>query len=231
MQRNSVFLGILLALASAPRTIALPSVQSTPTVAARNQTEADTIAQSAPRLPAVKYSGLHPNLRIPWSTPVEVVDPFEGNFVAVFDRNDISSRDLGYSGPGKLVTLWRRESVRVLLITQQGGCSVAYSDSFLYRYGAFPYRHVYRLFPDEFYAPVCYGINTAQPIRKVLIKAGQSLVELEGTNNVFSINAQAAASLKNAPIQNADIRLVLAGGETVDSKIGKQTVAAWKTIY
>ncbi|WP_421654592.1 hypothetical protein [Leptothermofonsia sp. ETS-13] len=190
-------------------------------------------AQTAAGYPVVKSVRLHPNLNIPWSRTVRITDPFEGSFLGVFDRNDISHRDLGY-GSGKLVSLWSRDSIRVLLITQQGRCTIAYNTGFLGSYGLFPYRRVTSLFYDYPYYPygsVCVGINTPREIQKLLIRAGEKVLELEGQNNAFTVNDEIATALKNLPTQNVDIRMVLEGGETVDSEIGKGTVAAWKTIY
>ncbi|MEG3977956.1 hypothetical protein QT970_25555 [Microcoleus sp. herbarium8] len=45
------------------------------------------------------------------------------------------------------------------------------------------------------------------------------------------VSDEVAGVLKNAPEQNVDIRLVLEGGETADSKIGKETVKTWRAIY
>ncbi|NEQ24069.1 MAG: hypothetical protein F6K28_34085, partial [Microcoleus sp. SIO2G3] len=57
---------------------------------------------------------------MPWSRPVRVVDPFEGEFLAVFDRNDIGQRFREDGGPSRFVSLWSRDSIRVLLLSEQG---------------------------------------------------------------------------------------------------------------
>jgi hypothetical protein len=224
MWRSSVFLGVAIALADAGGALASP-------VPYAAQKEGQILAaQTAAEYPVVESVRLHPNLNVPWSRPVRITDPFEGSFLGVFDRNDISHRDLGY-GSGKLVSLWSRDSVRVLLITQQGRCTLAYNTGFPGFYGFFPYRRVTGLFYDYPYGPVCVGINTPREIQRLLIRAGEKVLELEGQNNAFTVNDEIATALRNLPTQNVDIRMVLEGGETVDSEIGKGTVAAWKTIY
>jgi hypothetical protein len=62
------------------------------------------------------------------------------------------------------------------------------------------------------------------------VKVGDR-VQLSGENGKFAVNNELATALKNAPDRNADIRLLLEGGEIVDSQIGKETVKVWRSIY
>ena len=58
------------------------------------------------------------------------------------------------------------------------------------------------------------------------------MLRLAGDNSNFTVSNDVASVLKQAPTtENAKIRLVLEGGETVDSEIGKKTVQAWRAIY
>jgi hypothetical protein len=210
-----------------------------PTLATAQKPVEQTIAaQSAPaNFPIVKSTELSPYLNVPWSKPVQVVDPFEGSFLAVFDRNDIGSRALGYSGIGNIVSLWSRKSIQMLLTVNQGACGSSYTSnlySSLYprSYGGYPrfYRPYFHR-PAYFYGPPCVNIITPRTVQKLLVKVGDQVLRLEGENSVFQVSDETAAALKRAPEKNVDIRLVLEGGETVDSQIGKGTVSAWRSIY
>jgi len=53
-------------------------------------------------------------MNVPWSKPVRVTDRFEGNFLAVFDRNYLGGY-LYREGSKQVITLWTRSSVRVLV--------------------------------------------------------------------------------------------------------------------
>jgi hypothetical protein len=167
-------------------------------------------AQSAEKLPIVKSAGLNPYVSVPWSKPVQVEDPFEGSFVAVFDRNDL--QNYPYRSR-KVISLWSRDSVRVLLAGDLQRCGVVHSASLRY------------LEPD------CVKVNTASPVRQLLIKVGDRVLELSGENGRFTVGNEVATALRNAPVQNIPVRLVLEGGESVDSEIGKGTVEVWRSIY
>ncbi|UBF26981.1 hypothetical protein K9N68_03095 [Kovacikia minuta CCNUW1] len=197
-------------------------------------------AQSSPttNFPIVKSTELSPYLNIPWSQPVQVVDPFEGSFLAVFDRNDIRSRALGYSGVGNIVSLWSRKSIQMSLTVNQGACASRslFSPYPLYaghgRFRGYPrfYRSPF-FSPTYFYDPPCIHFITSRTVQKLLLKVGNQVLRLEGENSVFQVSDAVAVALRQAPTQNVDIRLVLEGGETVDSQIGKGTVLAWRSIY
>ncbi|WP_414568273.1 hypothetical protein [Nostoc sp. CCY 9925] len=64
-----------------------------------------------------------------------------------------------------------------------------------------------------------------------MIKIREQVFQLDGSTGTFVVNQELATALKNAPDKNLDIRLVLEGGQTVDSEIGKGTVKAWRSIY
>ncbi len=59
----------------------------------------------------------------------------------------------------------------------------------------------------------------------------EQVFQLEGANGTFTVSNELAPAFKNAPHQNLDMRLVLEGGQTVDSEIGSGTVKAWRSIY
>lgn len=166
------------------------------------------IAKTSTELPIVESAGLKSDLNVPWSELVRVNDPFEGNFLAVFDRNDLQD-----ARSRKVISLWSRDSIRLLLSANQQVCSDS-SSYFFYNWGR-----------------TCLNSTTALPIRQLYVKVGDFIVQLTGENDRFPVNQELATALKNAPDRNADIRLVLEGGETVDSEIGKETVKVWREIY
>ncbi|WP_413167721.1 hypothetical protein ACL6C3_13595 [Capilliphycus salinus ALCB114379] len=47
----------------------------------------------------------------------------------------------------------------------------------------------------------------------------------------MAVTVQLAQALVDSPNRNVNIRLILEGGETVNSLIGEKTVAAWDWIY
>lgn len=160
--------------------------------------------------PVVKSAGLKPELNVPFSQAVQVEDPFEGNFLAVFDRNDLQDyRDRSR----KVISLWSRDSIRVLLTNNLRQCGYAYSASLRY------------LSPD------CRTINGAGVVRQLLVKVGDRVLQLSGENGRFTVSEEVAGALKTAPEENIAIRLILEGGESVDSEIGKETVKVWRAIY
>jgi hypothetical protein len=170
------------------------------------------LAKTSTELPIVESAGLQPDMHVPWSQLVNVNDPFEGNFLAVFDRNDLQD-----SRSRKVISLWSHDSIRVLLSANQQVCSDGYR-------GYFPYNW-------NNWGRVCLDRTTTSTIRQLFVKVGERVVQLTGENGKFAVNDELASALKNAPDRNADIRLVLEGGETVDSEIGKETVKVWRSIY
>jgi hypothetical protein len=171
-----------------------------------------TIAKTSTELPIVESAGLEPDLNVPWSELVSVNDPFEGNFLAVFDRNDLQDER-----SRKVISLWSRNSIRVLLSANQQFCSGGYSGYFPYKWGN--------------WGGTCIERTTANTIRQLYIKVGDRVIQLTGENGNFTVNKELAEVLKNSPDRNADIRLILKGGETVDSEIGQGTVKVWREIY
>jgi len=163
--------------------------------------------------PIVKSAVLGTNLHVPWSQAVKVTDPFEGSYLAVFDRHYFYRRLLNDSTRTYVVSLWSPKSVRFLLTDSNFGC---YSEGYYFGTGLS--------------GPNCVISNTKEVI-KVFIKAGEQVFQLQGQNSAFAVDAQLAKALQNVPTGDVDIRLVTRSGETVDSKIGKGTVEAWKVVY
>ncbi|PSB09507.1 hypothetical protein C7B62_12915 [Pleurocapsa sp. CCALA 161] len=108
LKHRLVFFGIVTAMPLASFAIALST-----TLALSN--ENNEITRSTADYPIVESAGLDTNLDVPWSEPVLVKDPFEGEFVGIFDRHFFHSRILDTSARLEVVSLWSPDTVRFLL--------------------------------------------------------------------------------------------------------------------
>ncbi len=156
-------------------------------------------------LPTVKVDWRQ-RQRIPYSTPVMVKDDFEGEYIAVIDRN--YSGDFDNAGvQTSIITNWSKKYVRVSVYSEkQGKCTfLCFSP------------------PIE---------RTADKVNSLEVKVGDQVFKLTGTNNQFAVTPELAKALLNAPDENAAIRMTgEGGGEPVVSSIGRGTVKAWKSVY
>ncbi|MEH2239760.1 hypothetical protein [Nostoc sp.] len=175
--------------------------------------EVASLAQALSDLPVVKSAGLSPDMDVPWSKPVRIVDPFEGEFLGVFDRNSLGGY-LYREDSKQVISLWTLSSIRVLVTV-----NLDQARSSFYTAGRVYPRPDYRRFV------------TTKKVDKLLLKVRQKVFQLDGSTGTFAVSQELATALKNAPDKNLDIRLVLEGGQTVDSEIGKETVKAWRNIY
>lgn len=73
------------------------------------------IAVSTADYPMVESASLDTDLDVPWSEPVLVRDPFEGEFVGIFDRHFFFDRVLDTSARLEVVSLWSSDTIRFLL--------------------------------------------------------------------------------------------------------------------
>jgi hypothetical protein len=171
------------------------------------------LAKSSEDLPLVESINLDTNLDVPWSKPVRIRDPFEGESIGIFDRHYFYNRVLDTDARVEVVSLWSPDSIRFLLAYSDRDCGL---DANFYAYGTSKY---------------CLSSNAALKITDVYLKIGEEIFRLEGKNSRFKVNNKLANALKQSPSENVDVRLIVENGETVDSEIGKKTVEAWKTIY
>lgn len=169
------------------------------------------LANESGKLPVVTSAALGLNMRVPWSQPVQVDDPFDGKFVAVFDRNYFSSRLLD-ARRVDVVSLWNPKEIRVLLAARDRECILG---------GLY----------DTVWGHTCVEIGMAKKITDLAIKVRDQIYRIPIQNGSFPVSEDLAIALKDAPVENVKIRLTTEDGETVDSEIGKDTVKAWKTIY
>jgi hypothetical protein len=171
------------------------------------------VAKVSKELPVVQSAVLNTNIDVPWSQPVKIVDPFEGEGVGIFDKNYFYKRLLNANGRVQVISLWQRDSIRFLLAFSDRDCLSGHS------------------FYPVVLARDCLVSNAALEVSNMSLKIGDRVFRLEGQNSQFQVSNELAAALKNSPTGNVKIRLVTESGATVDSEIGKGTVQAWKAIY
>ncbi len=169
--------------------------------------------RAATDLRSVDSAALGASRSVPWSEPVQINDPFEGNFIGVFDRNYFFDRFLNTTARIEVQSLWSSQSVRFLLVTRDRDCL-----SQPLQYG---------LSSDL----GCSEFNNARNIVELLIKINDQVFRIAGQNSTFPVNDELAQALQSAPEDNVSIRLVTENGETIDSEIGQRTVEAWRTVY
>jgi hypothetical protein len=172
------------------------------------------MAGATPKLPVVESAALAVGMQVPWSQPVRVNDPFEGENVGVFDRHEFSRGDIPRV---TVLSLWQPQRVRFLVGfgTQCTRTYVGYI--FLY----FPVGGLN-----------CGQIDTSRKITEAVLKIGDRNWSLtQGQNNTFPIPPELAMALHQAPEANVPLRLVTEAGELIDSEIGVNTVRSWQQVF
>ena len=197
-------------------------------------------------LPIVRSTVLQPDLSVPWSQPVRIIDPFEGESLAVFDQNYFTRSFRNTKSQVEVVSLWKPRSVSVLLAYSGRECSIGArrnfgifaQHSFRSRHRSFglglgysPFNDFHDDFHDDFSSSVCVANNGIQKITKLSIKVKDLVFQIENKNGQFPISSELATALKTAPEQNAQLRAIADNGEIIDSAIGLGTVKAWRSIY
>lgn len=191
-------------------TITLATGISSETAIAQNPPR---LTKAATELPIVKSAALGTNMNVPWSQPVRIVDPFEGDYLGIFDRNYFYRRFLNTNARVEVVSLWSRDSIRFLLAYRDRNCLSTHS-----------------FYPSPFRAS-CAVANTTLNVTNLWLKVDNQVFRLAGTNSTFPVSQELATALKNSLPENVEIRLVAESGEAIDSEVGKGTVQAWKAIY
>ncbi|MBW4419967.1 MAG: hypothetical protein KME13_12160 [Myxacorys californica WJT36-NPBG1] len=243
LMRSWIRTGTISALCNSVGIAALvtTSLLSSPAMSADRNLGKLAAQTSTSGLPIVRSSILQPNLRVPWSQPVRVIDPFEGESLAVFDQNYFPRSFRNTNSQVKVVSLWKPDSVRVLLAYSGRECAISSRHNFgglarhsfpfhrrlhASRFGYYPFGYFYDDFPDS----ICVANNGVQKITELSVKAGDRVFQLQNKNGQFPINPELATALRNAP-QNVQLRAIADNGEVVDSAIGQGTVKAWRSIY
>ncbi|MEM9215811.1 MAG: hypothetical protein AAGD25_15900 [Cyanobacteria bacterium P01_F01_bin.150] len=170
-------------------------------------------ASASTELEVIDSAALGTRPAPPWSELVQINDPFEGNFIGVFDRNYFSGRILNTRARIEVQSLWRAEEIRFLLTTRDRNCL---SGGF---HGGISVR------------PGCSELNDARNLTTLFVKIDEQVFQVDGENSTFPVSYELAQALQTAPEGNVSIRLVSASGETIDSEIGEDTVEVWKTVY
>lgn len=174
---------------------------------------ASAVSTIAADFPVVKSAALGTSSNLPWSKPVRVADPFEGTFVAVFDRNYFYKEILNTNARVEIQSLWSRQSIRFLLTASNRECLTGFS-------------YFGRLSRSK-----CSEFIGANNIVELFVKIGDRVFRVSGQNSTFPVSDELANALQNAPDGNVSIRLTTESGGTIDSEIGKNTVKAWETVY
>ena len=144
---------------------------------------------------------------IPLSEPVIVNDPFDGNYLAVIDKNYSGSLAVGIGTRQEgIITNWSEQYIRVYAYLIEKPCSGI------------------NLF--------CPPSVTVRETSSLDIKVGDQVFRLEGTNGNFPVSPEVAAALRNAPPGPALTRITLEGsGSTITNEIGGGTTEAWHVVY
>ena len=159
-------------------------------------------AKSREDYPLVESVNLDTNIDVPWSEPIIVKDPFEEEFIGIFDRNYFSARLLNTRVRIEVISLWSADHIRFLLA-----------------------------FRNQTASKDCLRGITLFKVTNVYLKIGDKVVILKGKNNIFPVNDELAKALKNLLTKELKIRLVAENGKIVDSVIGEKTVRAWQEIF
>jgi hypothetical protein len=189
-------------------TLTLLSLSAAPAFAQKVDEFGDKVETAKPSIDMNKYPIIasgdwrSAKPKIPWSTPVVVRDDFEGDYLAVFDRNYqgggiLSDRETG------ITSNWSRQHLRIYAYDKVTICSF-----------------------------LCKSVESTRETNNVSIKAGKKVFQLEGKNGNFPISEELAAALRDAPPGETKIKVKFEGsGVDVVNNIGDKTVHAWKTVY
>jgi hypothetical protein len=142
---------------------------------------------------------------VPFSEPVIINDPFDGDYLAVIDKNFSGNMMFGGQQAG-VITNWSENYIRVYAYSIQKPCSGI----------------------DLF----CPPSTTVRETSGLEIKVGDEVFRLEGTDGNFPVSAELAVALRNAPPGQALTRITLEGsGGQIVNDIGAGTTEAWHIVY
>ena len=77
---------------------------------------------AATDLRSVDSAALGTSRNLPWSELVQINDPFEGEFIGVFDQNYFYDSLFKTTARIEVQSLWSPQSVRFLLVTRERDC-------------------------------------------------------------------------------------------------------------
>ncbi|KPQ33302.1 MAG: hypothetical protein HLUCCA11_18895 [Phormidesmis priestleyi Ana] len=174
------------------------SFHASPTVEIANS----ELAESASDYPVIGDHDWRTSANIPYSQPVVISDPFDGDYLAVIDHN-FSGNTFLWGVKSGIVTNWSERYIRV-------------------------YAYIEEHCPTLF----CANNRTAQEATSLEIKVGDDVHRLTSTNGNFEVTPELARSLAAAPPGKALTRIHFEGsGEPHTNEIGAETTAAWRVVY
>lgn len=142
---------------------------------------------------------------VPFSVPVIVNDPFDGNYLAVLDKNFSGTLTLGTYQEG-VITNWSENYIRVYAYAIKKPCSGL-----------------------SFFCPPTVTVRETSSFE---VKVGDEVFRLEGENGNFDVTPELAIALRNAPPGKAITRISLEGsGNQIVNDIGAGTTEAWRVVY
>ncbi|MGD1849409.1 MAG: hypothetical protein ACFCBU_01975 [Cyanophyceae cyanobacterium] len=137
------------------------------------------IANVDPTLDPIESLALGTDVNLPWSKPVQINDPFAGNFIGVFDRHFFSTRLLNTTVRVEVQSLWTRDFIRVLSTVRDIDCASA------------PIGRVL--------SPGCSEFSNPKNITQLQLKIGGEILTLERQGSIFPVRESVAIALQNAP--------------------------------
>jgi hypothetical protein len=140
---------------------------------------------------------------VPWSTPTYVKDAFDGDYLAVFDKN-FSGNTFFEGSESGVISNWSRRSIRI------------------YAYKAVAIRGFF----------TSSTVSNVLETKLLEIKLGDRIFRLQGEDGNYTVSDELAKALASAPEEVIKTRIMLKGsGQTIVNDIGIDTVRSWRTVY
>ncbi len=140
---------------------------------------------------------------VPFSTPVYVKDAFDGDYLAVFDKNFSGNTFFGGTESG-VISNWSRKSIKI---------------------------HAYRLFVVRSFFNSS-SISNVLETKLLEIKLGDRIFRIQGENGDFPVSEELARALASAPEEVTKTRIMIKdSGQTFINDIGIDTVRSWRAVY
>jgi hypothetical protein len=157
-----------------------------------------------PDVPVLNKKDWRTTENVPWSRVVIVKDDFDGDYLAVLDKNYQRN---GTGSETGIISNWSQNYIRVFAYSLKRQCGL--------------------------FNVVCREIDRKGLETGALdVRVGEQVFNLSGKNGNYSISPELATALRNAPTGKAKIRVTLEGsGGTLTNDIGEKTVEAWKAVY
>ena len=140
---------------------------------------------------------------LPWSRPLLVVHPFDGEYLAVADNNFSGNLDWN-NWDESIISIWSEKGVRIVARRREKRCAFFSCNTNI----------------------IWYETNSLD------VKIGDTVFSLEGSDGNFRLSDEQKQILATAPAGEAIIRVYFEGrGNEVINDIGEGTVEAWRTVF